>query len=53
MVGQRGITWHRFRGREMAEQWHGFSESPRRSNASDVAATLVEAFGEAQPMRAG
>jgi F-type H+-transporting ATPase subunit gamma len=45
VVGQRGITWHRFRGREIAGQWHGFSESPRRSNASDVAATLVEAFG--------
>jgi F-type H+-transporting ATPase subunit gamma len=45
VVGQRGITWHRFRGREIAGQWHGFSESPRRNNASDVAATLVEAFG--------
>jgi F-type H+-transporting ATPase subunit gamma len=45
VVGQRGITWHRFRGREIAGQWHGFSESPQRNNASDVAATLVEAFG--------
>ena len=26
VVGQRGIAWHRFRSREMAEQWIGFSE---------------------------
>jgi F-type H+-transporting ATPase subunit gamma len=45
VVGQRGISWHRFRAREMAEQWHGFSESPKRTNASDVAAELVETFG--------
>jgi F-type H+-transporting ATPase subunit gamma len=44
VVGQRGIVWHRFRGREMTEQWHGFSETPKRGNARDVAATLVEAF---------
>jgi F-type H+-transporting ATPase subunit gamma len=45
VVGQRGIAWHRFRGREMAERWHGFSENPKRDNARDVAATLTEAFG--------
>jgi F-type H+-transporting ATPase subunit gamma len=45
VVGQRGITWHRFRGREIAEQWRGFSEAPKHDNARDIAATLVEAFG--------
>jgi F-type H+-transporting ATPase subunit gamma len=45
VVGQRGISWHRFRGREIAEQWRGFSEAPKHDNARDVAATLVEAFG--------
>jgi F-type H+-transporting ATPase subunit gamma len=44
VVGQRGIVWHRFRAREMTEQWHGFSETPKRGNARDIAATLVEAF---------
>jgi F-type H+-transporting ATPase subunit gamma len=44
-VGQRGISWHRFRGREIAEQWRGFSEAPKHDNARGVAATLVEAFG--------
>src|ERR1039457_935912 len=45
VVGQRGITWHRFRGREMAGQWHGFSETPQHTNARDVVATLIDAFG--------
>jgi F-type H+-transporting ATPase subunit gamma len=45
VVGQRGISWHRFRGREIAEQWRGFSEAPKHDNARAVAATLVEAFG--------
>jgi F-type H+-transporting ATPase subunit gamma len=45
VVGQRGISWHRFRGREIADQWRGFSEAPKHDNARDVAATLVEAFG--------
>ncbi len=45
VVGQRGIAWHRFRGREIAEQWHGFSEAPRHANAREVAAALIEAFG--------
>ena len=45
VVGQRGISWHRFRGREIAEQWRGFSEAPKHDNARDIAATLVEAFG--------
>ena len=44
VVGQRGIAWHRFRGREIAEQWRGFSEAPKYDNARDIAATLVEAF---------
>jgi F-type H+-transporting ATPase subunit gamma len=45
VVGQRGIAWHRFRSREIAAEWRGFSESPRSANAHDVAAELVEAFG--------
>jgi F-type H+-transporting ATPase subunit gamma len=43
--GTKAITWHRFRGVETAGSWHGFSETPKHSNARDVAATLVEAFG--------
>jgi F-type H+-transporting ATPase subunit gamma len=47
VVGQRGIAWHRFRGREIAAQWHGFSETPKSSDAHDVAATVLEAFAPA------
>jgi F-type H+-transporting ATPase subunit gamma len=45
VVGRRGIAWHRFRSREMASQWIGFSENPRSSNAHDVTTTVLEAFG--------
>ncbi len=45
VAGRRGIAWHRFRSREMAAQWMGFSENPRSGNAHDVAATVLEAFG--------
>jgi F-type H+-transporting ATPase subunit gamma len=45
VVGRRGIAWHRFRSREMAAQWIGFSENPRSGNAHDVAVTVLEAFG--------
>jgi F-type H+-transporting ATPase subunit gamma len=45
VVGRRGIAWHRFRSREMASQWIGFSENPRSGNAHDVATTVLEAFG--------
>jgi len=27
-VSAEGIIWHRFRGREIAGSWHGFSETP-------------------------
>jgi F-type H+-transporting ATPase subunit gamma len=46
VVGRRGIAWHRFRSREMAAQWLGFSENPRSGNAHDVATTVLEAFGQ-------
>ncbi len=42
--GTKGIAWHRFRGQEVAGQWHGFSESPRDVNATDITNTLFEAF---------
>ena len=42
--GTKGIAWHRFRGQETAGEWHGFSESPRDVNATDITNTLFEAF---------
>jgi F-type H+-transporting ATPase subunit gamma len=42
--GTKGITWHRFRGRETAAEWSGFSEVPQHENAREITETLFEAF---------
>ncbi len=44
--GRKGIVWHRFRDRDMAAEWSGFSETPSFSNASEIAARLIEDFGK-------
>ena len=44
VTGQKGITWHRFRGREVAAEWSGFSETPRTENAREITETLLDAF---------
>jgi F-type H+-transporting ATPase subunit gamma len=44
VAGRKGIGWHRFRGREMAAEWGGFSDTPRQQNAAEVARALIEAF---------
>lgn len=43
--GAKGIVWHRFRGREMAMQWQGFSGNPRHEHARQITAALLDAFG--------
>jgi F-type H+-transporting ATPase subunit gamma len=42
--GTKGITWHRFREREMAGEWSGYSERPSPDDASKIATALIEAF---------
>jgi F-type H+-transporting ATPase subunit gamma len=42
--GTKGITWHRFREREMAGEWRGYSERPTPDDASKIATALIEAF---------
>jgi F-type H+-transporting ATPase subunit gamma len=42
--GRKGIGWHRFRQREMAGEWAGFSEVPRQQNAAEITEVLLEAF---------
>lgn len=44
VVGRKGITWHRFRGREMAGQWSGFTDLPTYPHAEEIGRRLVEAF---------
>jgi F-type H+-transporting ATPase subunit gamma len=45
VTGQKGITWHRFRAREVAAEWSGFSETPRTENAREITEALLDAFG--------
>jgi F-type H+-transporting ATPase subunit gamma len=45
VTGQKGITWHRFRGREIAAEWSGFSETPRTENAREITDAVLDAFG--------
>jgi F-type H+-transporting ATPase subunit gamma len=45
VAGRKGIGWHRFRSREMAAQWNGFSDTPRQGNATEITRTLLEAYG--------
>ena len=44
VVGRKGITFYRFRSRELAGEWSGFSDSPTYSAAKEVADALIEAF---------
>ena len=44
VAGRKGIVWHKFRGREMAAEWSGFSDTPRQENAAEIARSLLEAF---------
>jgi F-type H+-transporting ATPase subunit gamma len=44
VAGRKGIGWHRFRDREMAGEWAGFSDTPAHKNATEITATLLEAF---------
>jgi F-type H+-transporting ATPase subunit gamma len=42
--GRKGISWHRFREREVAAEWSGFSETPRSENAREITEVLLDAF---------
>lgn len=44
IVGDKGLNYYRFRGREVTESWTGFSQQPAYENAADVGETLVQAF---------
>ena len=44
VVGRKGVAFYRFRNREMAQSWTGFSEQPQYENAKEVADTLIDAF---------
>ncbi len=44
VIGRKGTTYYRFRNRDLAGSWTGFSERPAFSDAREVGRTLIEAF---------
>jgi F-type H+-transporting ATPase subunit gamma len=44
IVGRKGVGWYRFREREFAGEWTGFSDNPRFPNAEAIGRTLVGEF---------
>ena len=44
LVGRKGVGFYRFRNREMAGEWTGFSESPTYADAKEVADAVIDAF---------
>ncbi|HEY2695030.1 MAG TPA: F0F1 ATP synthase subunit gamma [Pseudonocardiaceae bacterium] len=44
VVGRKGITYYRFRNREIAGEWSGFSEQPTYASASEMGDQLVDTF---------
>jgi F-type H+-transporting ATPase subunit gamma len=43
-VGRKAVGYYRFRGRELANSWTGFSEQPTYAAAKEVADALIDAF---------
>jgi F-type H+-transporting ATPase subunit gamma len=46
IVGRKGVGWYRFRERDYAGDWTGFSDNPRFEHAETIGRTLVEEFGK-------
>jgi F-type H+-transporting ATPase subunit gamma len=46
IVGRKGLGWYRFRQRDFAHEWHGFSDNPRFVDAEAIGRVLVEDFGK-------
>ncbi len=44
LIGRKAVGFYRFRERQVAREWTGFSEAPSYANAKEVADALIEAF---------
>jgi F-type H+-transporting ATPase subunit gamma len=44
VVGRKGVTYYRFRNREITASWTGFSEQPSFADARAIGETLIDAF---------
>jgi F-type H+-transporting ATPase subunit gamma len=46
VAGRKGLSWHRFRDREMAGEWSGFSDTPAYENAREITDALLAAYNQ-------
>jgi F-type H+-transporting ATPase subunit gamma len=44
VVGRKGVTYYRFRNREIEGSWTGFSEQPTFADAREIGVALIKAF---------
>ncbi|MDP1712284.1 MAG: F0F1 ATP synthase subunit gamma [Candidatus Nanopelagicaceae bacterium] len=44
LVGRKAVNYYKFRNRDVAGSWTGFSDSPTYENAKEVADALIKAF---------
>lgn len=44
IAGRKGSAFYRFRRRDVAQEWVGFSDAPQYENAREIAGTLIDAF---------
>ena len=54
LVGRKAVNYYKFRNRDIAGSWSGFSDNPTYENAKEVAEALIAAFiADAQTDNAG
>jgi F-type H+-transporting ATPase subunit gamma len=44
VVGRKGVTYYRFRNRDIEASWTGFTEQPSFEDAQQIGETLIKAF---------
>ena len=44
IAGRKGSAYYRFRRRDVAKEWVGFSDAPQFENAKEIAETLIDTF---------
>ncbi|WP_018156592.1 F0F1 ATP synthase subunit gamma [Demetria terragena] len=46
IVGRKGVSYYKFRRRDYAAEWTGFTDKPDFASAKDIGERLVEEFGK-------
>ena len=44
LVGRKAVSFYKFRNREIANSWTGFSDNPTYAHAKEISDSLIEAF---------